>query len=728
MILSAVVREVMDSVAPSPKEAAPTPAGALTTDNGLERLDSRMAEEQQDPLLKQVGRYELVRKIATGGMAELFLAKFSGPGGFEKRCALKRILPQFVEDDDFLRMFKNEARVAAMFEHPNLVQIFELGQDEDTKQFYIAMELINGMDLRQLQNLSREQGQQIPPELAAWMMSQALDGLAYAHEFKDQTGKPLNLVHRDVSPQNLLVSYEGALKVVDFGIVKASSNDGQTQTGMLKGKIAYMSPEQALGDPLDARSDLFAIGICLYELIAGVKPFRGPNEIMTLRAILEQEPPPITNFVPDCPRGIERAIYRALAKRRDDRYQSAREFQVDLASVLRGTPVPIDRHVFSEFMKTLTESGTDRFDTTKLKIPRIDTAALLEPTPIPMRFAGSAPSAPLLETSNPQIDQAMAYERSAATGNGAVASPLAQPMGAVAGVTAPGNMPAPDFADEQSIVAAAGLGHNRTPLYIAFVIFIAAMTGAFVWFFKDTGDVIVVSEVPARTVPAVNKPAPPATTPAPIATTPAPVVAAPIDKPTTETKPAADTKPATDTKPVVAAAPPVTKPVVTKPVVKKPVVKKPVVVSEPVVKAPPPPPAVPMGALSLTTSPKGLTVMLGSKTIGTTPLSAKAIPAGAHTLTLSKPRLGISRTLKVNITEGKTTTPEQITFQRGTLRVNSRPWSKVFVDGRDIGKTPLQVPIYEGRHTVKLVTEDGNEQVRTINIQPGAEEKVLVKF
>jgi serine/threonine protein kinase len=158
----------------------------------------RDVAESQEEILQRVGRYELIRKIATSGMAELFLAKFSGPGGFEKRCALKRILPQFVSDEEFRRMFMNEARVAALFDHPNLVQIFELGEDPATHQFYIAMELINGMDLRQLQNLAREKGQSIPPELAAWLAAQSLDGLVYAHEFKDVSGKPLNFVYRDV--------------------------------------------------------------------------------------------------------------------------------------------------------------------------------------------------------------------------------------------------------------------------------------------------------------------------------------------------------------------------------------------------------------------------------------------------------------------------------------------------------------------------------------------------
>ncbi len=161
-----------------------------------------------------------------------------------------------------------------MFDHPNVVQIFELGEDE-RGQFYIAMELVNGINLRQLITLSQEKARRFPPELAAYIMAQVLEGLAYAHEFRNREGKALKLVHRDVSPQNILLSYDGAVKLVDFGIAKGTAHHSETQAGMLKGKIAYMSPEQAFGDAIDARSDLFSAGVCFYELITQERPFQG---------------------------------------------------------------------------------------------------------------------------------------------------------------------------------------------------------------------------------------------------------------------------------------------------------------------------------------------------------------------------------------------------------------------------------------------------------------------
>jgi serine/threonine protein kinase len=668
-----------------------------------------------DEKLQKVGKYEIVRKIATGGMAELFLAKFSGPGGFEKRCALKQILPQFVGDEEFKRMFQNEARVAAMFDHPNLVQIFELDEDPESGRFYIAMELINGMDLRQLQNLAREQGQQIPPELAAWMISQTLDGLAYAHDFKDNEGTRLNLVHRDISPQNILVSYEGAIKVVDFGIVKASSNEGKTQTGMLKGKIAYMSPEQALGEKLDARSDLFAVGICLYELIAGVKPFRGANEIMTLRAILEQDAPPITNFIPDCPRGIERAINRALAKNRDERYQNAREFQVDLESVLRQTPMPIDRHMFSEFMKTLTECGTDRFDSTKLKIPRLSTAAELEPTPNPLHFAGSQPSV----APESQVAQAMAAEAAAKNvGTDAQVSPLAsEPQG----VTRPGVVAAEIQGGTDSAinseVRAAGVGGNKMIVAVAGIAAVAIVIGL-AFFFQGHGEIISEPVPPSIKPPPIVEKVEPVVEPIVEATPSPPTDAKDTDAKTAltgqnspDSKTGVDQTTGKNVKPVLPVArprPPVARP---RPPVAKP---KPVAIAK-------------MGELSLSSVPRGLTVKVDGKVIGKTPLSAAAIAAGAHKVTVSSKAFGVYKSMNIQIVENKGTT-RKVVFQRGTIRILSRPFASVSINGRSAGKTPLNRPMYEGRHEITLMTDDGREETRIIKIRGGQTEVLKVVF
>lgn len=317
--------------------------------------------------LGRVGRYEILHRIAAGGMAELYLAKYVGPNGFEKRCAIKRVLPQHAINDTFSEMFLNEARVTALFDHPNIAQVFDMGRDDEGR-LYIVMEHVNGLNLRQILRRCQEKGRILPPELASWIMAQALDGLAYAHAFREEpSGRPLNLVHRDISPQNILVSREGSVKVVDFGIAKAASIRAQTVAGMLKGKLGYMSPEQAQGDPLDARSDIFCAGICLYELITGERPFAGVDEFSTLTAILDAPPPPIPSRA-ECPPGIEAAVYKALEKNPDQRFQTAREFQIALYQVLRRSPTPLANHVTSAFMASLLQVDAPAFDPALVRI------------------------------------------------------------------------------------------------------------------------------------------------------------------------------------------------------------------------------------------------------------------------------------------------------------------------------------------------------------------------
>jgi serine/threonine-protein kinase len=633
-----------------------------------------MAEE---PAIKKIGRYEIVRKIATGGMAELFLARFVGPGGFEKRCALKRILPQFAADQVFTRMFLNEARVTAMFDHPNLVQIFELGQD-DHGQFYIAMELVNGLNLRQLNLMCAEKGILIPPELAAYMVSQALDGLEYAHNFKDPAGQPLNLVHRDISPQNILVSYEGAVKLVDFGIVKGSSISGETQAGMLKGKVAYMSPEQASGEAIDRRSDLFSLGVCFYELVVGERPFQGANEIMTLKSILEEAPLPVTSFVPDCPIGLERSIYKSLEKNPADRFRTAREFQTSVQAVLKDCPLPLGRHVVAEFMQSLTESDTDSaFDSTRLKIPRYgvgfghgsladssgEISAVLPP---------STPYQPAARPSSRPSPAAISEKRRAA-GHEQPYTPTPTAdhshVSTMSGIA--------------SEVRAAGLERRISGSFLG-VFAASAIIGAAGVFFVTRQSPIVVT--------AVDPPGLEAVVPPPAIERPPP--ARPVDIPPPPAAP-----------PTVAPPP-----------------------------AAPPPPAVAKtprhdgrsGRIDLGTTPKGLTVRLGRKKLGTTPLEAR-LPPGTHALELASASLGIKRKIVVTIEEGKTTS-ERVVFQRGTVRVVSRPVSTVYADGVAKGVTPIQFALYEGEHTLRFVSESSGEQVRVIHVKAGEEQLIPIKF
>ncbi|MCK6510419.1 serine/threonine protein kinase, partial [Myxococcota bacterium] len=289
-------------------------------------------------MAEQVGKYLLLKKLATGGMAEIHLAEQSGPGGFKKQLVIKRILPHLLGDEKFLQMFQDEARVAAVMNHPNIVQIFELGQHDDN--YFIAMEYVNGFNLRSVIQTCSENGLWLAPEYIAKIASQICEGLEYAHSFCDSDGHHLNLIHRDVSPQNIILSFQGIIKIVDFGIAKAQSTQ-ETQAGTIKGKLAYMSPEQVKGLVLDRRSDIFSLGIVMYELATYNRPFHGKSDIDMLRAILNAGPVPIQQYRPDFPEEFSAIVNRALAKNRDERYQSARELQWDIERFIQNWRKPI---------------------------------------------------------------------------------------------------------------------------------------------------------------------------------------------------------------------------------------------------------------------------------------------------------------------------------------------------------------------------------------------------
>ena len=261
------------------------------------------------------GKYQLVKRLARGGMAEVFLAKQSGPEGFNRLVALKRILPHLVDSQDFVRMFLDEARLAAQLSHPNVVHIYDFGKVDE--HYFIAMEYVPGVHAGIL--IKQAEKERLPDVLVARIGADACAGLHYAHELRDVDGRALQLVHRDVSPPNLLVSYDGAVKLVDFGIAKAVSCVEQTRPGVVKGKFAYMSPEQTIGQRLDGRSDVFSLAILLWELLAGKIMVPRTDPIEGMRMIRDCRFPPIEKERPDLPSNLAAAIGRALQNKRDDR-------------------------------------------------------------------------------------------------------------------------------------------------------------------------------------------------------------------------------------------------------------------------------------------------------------------------------------------------------------------------------------------------------------------------
>ncbi|MGZ6143987.1 MAG: serine/threonine protein kinase, partial [Myxococcales bacterium] len=296
-----------------------------------------------------LGKYKLVKLIASGGMAEVYLAKQAGAAGFEKMVCLKRILPHLARDKQFVEMFLNEARLAARLDHPNIVSIFDLG--EANGNYFIAMEFIDGPSLRAIHKLAAERGESLPiPEICK-IVSMASGGLQYAHDLTEPDGKPLGLVHRDISPDNVLVHRNGSAKVVDFGIAKAANSSSQTRTGTLKGKVAYMPPEQLRGEQLDRRTDVFALGVVLYELLAGKRPWEGTSEVALIGKIMTEEPEPLATLRPDAPGELCTIVEKALAKDRSQRYQSCHELQADLEALMVEMGQTITPSRISDFVK-----------------------------------------------------------------------------------------------------------------------------------------------------------------------------------------------------------------------------------------------------------------------------------------------------------------------------------------------------------------------------------------
>ena len=300
---------------------------------------------------QQYGKYLLLDRIAIGGMAEIFLARQMGLEGFEKTVVLKRIRPHLGDKKSFVRMFLNEAKLAAQLNHPNIIQIHDLGKVGDS--YFIAMEYLFGRDMRRVMPKAEQQGIAFPLVYACKIASQVLEGLYYAHQKADVHGQALGIVHRDVTPENIFVSFDGGVKVLDFGIAKAANQVEMTRAGEIKGKLSYMSPEQCMGKPLDHRSDIFSLGVVLYEWVTGFKLFTGESDVAVLKSITDGKIYRPSYFKADVPEAIEQILMKALEKDPDTRYQSAWEMQYDLDKFLANNEfTPSNQHL-GNFMKQL---------------------------------------------------------------------------------------------------------------------------------------------------------------------------------------------------------------------------------------------------------------------------------------------------------------------------------------------------------------------------------------
>lgn len=335
---------------------------------------------------EKYGKYLLLDRIARGGMAELYRGKIIGAQGFEKIVAIKKILPHLTDQEAFVRAFIDEARLAAFLQHPNIVQIYDFGEMADT--YFISMEYLAGVDLKSV--LKKSRGQAKPLKLALslfYILPQICYGLQYAHNLKDFSGRPLNIIHRDLGPQNIFITYSGEIKLIDFGIAKASSHDATTYVGSLKGKLAYMSPEQAGGKEIDHRSDLFALGILLYELATGQRLYTGESQAILAKAGNADFTPP-EQVKQGLPASLYTMINKALHKDPALRYQSAEQMRLDLEACAQELAVRVSRGQMAAYMHELFREEAAA-EEKALK----EAGLAVMPPPAPIRSPEPAPAA-----------------------------------------------------------------------------------------------------------------------------------------------------------------------------------------------------------------------------------------------------------------------------------------------------------------------------------------------
>lgn len=279
-------------------------------------------------------KYTPLFKLDAGGMAEVYVAEAESMAGFKKKVAIKRILPGLLKDDRFVRMFLDEARLSLHLNHANVVSVFDIGKSDDT--YFIVMEYVEGTTLKKILEWGQERGKITPVHISVWLVNQILTGLDYAHgiDDPDRPGEPLGIVHRDISPPNILVSWQGEVKLTDFGLAKATTQLESTDPGVVKGKFAYLSPEAAQGNEVDGRTDVFAVGILAFEMLTGRRLFLGETDWQTVENVRNCVIPDMRALNPEIPAALEAVILKALAKELPDRYANAADFADDLVGVM----------------------------------------------------------------------------------------------------------------------------------------------------------------------------------------------------------------------------------------------------------------------------------------------------------------------------------------------------------------------------------------------------------
>lgn len=699
-------------------------------------------------MIAQFGKYLLLKRIALGGMAEIFLAKQTGLKGFEKLVVVKRILPQLSTEREFVQMFLDEARLAATLNHPNVVQIYDLGHVQDS--YFIAMEFIAGHDLLNIIRKCKQAHRELPFPIAAKAIAGACEGLHYAHTRKDLRGQPLNIVHRDVSPSNILVSYEGGVKVVDFGIAKAESQSAKTEAGKLKGKFAYMSPEQIRGETLDGRSDVFGLGIAMHEALVCRRLFRRESELAIIRDILEGEVKPPSELREGVPKALDQICLKALSKDLRKRYQSAQEMQLDLERYLSSAGEPTSTVHVADFIQDLFAEESAAYQKLLAELPTAAPEELAEMFAVPEQGPGSGasglsdPSVPNVGTGTGSSMDAVSSVRTPSRSRAVVkATLLAAGVAALAAGASYLLQPPPLTEGEVSVATDPAGAHVlldgkatgvRTPGTVTSVPLGNDHRIRFELegYEPHQATVHLTQEVPRSALQVTLQPAsvPPGNLE--IVTEPAGASVTLDGLPQKERTPLVVRALAANQEHFLAVSLDGYFDETSRVRVEPEKTGSLKLVLKPREKirgggggtgGPTPPRR--WGTVVLATSPPTEVLSGDGKSLGRTPLTAK-LPAGSHKLTFVDGELDIRYSTSVDVNaDGKT--ERTIAIRKGKLMVDATPWADVWLGQKKLGVTPMRKELYEGTYELQLVNSEINEMRKVrVNIDAGKQSTLRV--
>jgi len=680
---------------------------------------------EADLLNEAFGRYVLERSVARGGMAEIFLARQEGPAGFNRKLVIKRVLPELAHRPKFVALFLDEARLAAQLSHPNIVSIYDFG--EENGAYFLAMELVAGPSLRDLGRAAFRSGARLPYEVTARIGAAVAEGLAYAHSLCDESGAPLNIVHRDISPSNVMVSADGVPKIVDFGIAKAANRTHRTRTGEIKGKIAYMPPEQLLGEPIDGRADVYALGVVLYQLVAGKRPYDAPTEFALMQRICSGQATPLRSHDAEVPEALERIIVRAMSSNPEQRYADARELCADLDRFVLAQGSPVSSFDIAEQVRRVQQAYGKPLNrlvelvSVARSLPGEDLERPGPSSTVSMRTATDVPTDPV-----EQADR--------------------RPTIPLAAATAP---TAPETPASRVVASSreAPLRKTRRALLLA-ALGCVLLAASLWWLGRDTGDVPavevattspeLVAENPDAAEQEANERAPAQEEPqaeeqeeaaaAPVAKARRPRVQ---DAPT----PAVAAEPASESAPVARRSPPPLPPPLpplgasgsaTAAGTPAPAAAPPdaaagapiATTSADASEVSPARPADPpqRGRMVIGTIPK-TEVYLGSSLLGMTPLDIEMRP-GSHRITFKNLPQQVQHEEEVRVVAGEVT-HRSFDLRPAKITLVVKPWGEVYVDGQLRGTTPMSpLLLSPGAHSIDVVhPESGRRAQRQLSLK-----------